>query len=350
MQKIRQSNIELLRILAMFMICVIHANMVSLPHPNTNDLLSSPIPTITRYFIESLGIVGVNIFVFISGWFTINTRKKSFYAFFFQILFLWGGSFLLFWIIGLTEFNLSNILEIFAFSSKDWFIKSYIVLLILAPILNTFLDHSSENLQRNTIICFFLFTCTYGWFGGAKRFFVSGYTPLLFIGLYLLSHYVRYCCHQNTTPRMIKFLFSMEKKFDLAIFFTCAFINTFLGVIGLYFNKANVYGLVYAYSNPFTIIGALYLLLYFSKLDIQNNNFINYFAKGSFAVYLLHSEHTVLRPLFTKSVCVLYNFSSGIICIVSIFIFLFFVYIVSVIIDRPRILLWNFISNKYNIK
>lgn len=349
MPRIRQSNIELLRILAMFMICVIHANMVSLQHPNTNELLISPIPTITRYCIESLGIVGVNIFVFISGWFTINTRKKSVFAFIFQILMLWGGSFMLFCMIGLTEFNLTNISEIFAFSSYDWFIKSYIVLLILAPVLNKYLEHSSEKLQRLIIFYFFLFTCTYGWFGGAKRFFVSGYTPLFFIGLYLLSHYVRCCYHQNSTPRMIKFLVSMDKKYDLALFFTCAIINTFLGVIGLYFNKSNAYGLVYAYTNPFTIIGALYLLLYFSKLDIQSNVFINYFAKGSFAVYLLHSEKTVIRPLFTKSVCVLYNFSSGIFCIVSIFIFLLFVYIVSVIIDRPRILLWKFISNKYNI-
>lgn len=93
MKKVRQSNIELLRMIAMFMILVIHANMVSLPHPTTDDLLSNTIPTITRYFIESFGIVGVDIFVLISGWFLINTRAKSFYSFFFQILMLWGGVF-----------------------------------------------------------------------------------------------------------------------------------------------------------------------------------------------------------------------------------------------------------------
>lgn len=350
MPKIRQSNIELLRILAMFMICVIHANMVSLPHPSTKDLLVSPLPTITRYFIESLGIVGVNIFVFISGWFTINTRKKSYFAFFFQILMLWGGSFLLFSMLGLAEFNISNIMEVFAFSSRDWFIKAYVVLLIIAPVLNKFLEHSSEELQRKIIVCFFIFTCTYGWFGGAKRFFVSGYTPLLFIGLYLLSHYIRNCCHYNSTPQIIKKMISKDKKYDLVVFFVCALINTFLGIIGLYFEKKTAYGLVYAYTNPFTITGALFLLLYFSKLDLGHNRLINYFATGSFGVFLIHSEKTVIRPLFTKCVVFLYNYSSSIICLMSIFIFLLLVYVVSVIIDRPRFILWNIISNKYHIK
>ena len=75
------------------MILVIHANMISLLRPTTDELLLNAIPTITRYFFESFGIVGVDIFVLISGWFLINTRAKSFFSFFFQILTLWGGDF-----------------------------------------------------------------------------------------------------------------------------------------------------------------------------------------------------------------------------------------------------------------
>ena len=95
MKRKRLSNIELLRIIAMFMILVIHANMVALPHPTTDDLVSLPLSTTTRYFIESFGIVGVDIFVLISGWFLINTIAKNFYSLFFQILTLWGGHFYL---------------------------------------------------------------------------------------------------------------------------------------------------------------------------------------------------------------------------------------------------------------
>lgn len=95
MSRVRLSNMELLRVIAMFMILVIHANMVSIPKPSYIELAEQPYSVITRYFFESLGICGVNIFVLISGWFTIKTRAKSFLSFFFQILVLSGGDFFL---------------------------------------------------------------------------------------------------------------------------------------------------------------------------------------------------------------------------------------------------------------
>lgn len=89
--KKRLSNIELLRMLAMLMIIIIHANMLSISRPTTIDLVNSPIQVITRYLIESFGIVGVDIFILISGWFLIRTRAKSFISFVFQIILLTGG-------------------------------------------------------------------------------------------------------------------------------------------------------------------------------------------------------------------------------------------------------------------
>ena len=94
--KERESNIELLRNISMFMILVIHDNFVSLPRIGIEELSSNTIPSVTRFFIESLGIVAVNVFVFISGWFGIRTRLKSVLSFIYQILFflLGGGHFI----------------------------------------------------------------------------------------------------------------------------------------------------------------------------------------------------------------------------------------------------------------
>ena len=92
--KVRESNIELLRNISMFMILVIHANFVSLPKIGYEELMSNTLPSISRFFIESLGIVAVNVFVFISGWFCIKTRKKGVLSFSYLILFyLVGGGF-----------------------------------------------------------------------------------------------------------------------------------------------------------------------------------------------------------------------------------------------------------------
>lgn len=94
--KVRESNIELLRNISMFMILVIHANFVALPRIEYGELVSNSIPSVTRFFIESLGIVAVNVFVFISGWFGINVTKKRVFSFIYLVLFftVGGGHFI----------------------------------------------------------------------------------------------------------------------------------------------------------------------------------------------------------------------------------------------------------------
>lgn len=348
MGKVRKSNIELLRIVAMFMILVIHANMISLSRPTSAELIANPLATTTRYFIESFGIVGVDIFVLISGWFLINTRAKSFLSLFFQLLTLWGGAFLLMLFAGKTKMSLENILEVFMFTKWDWFVKAYVVLMIIAPVLNTYIFNSSEKQQRYVLLGFFGFSSTYGWLGGANRFFVNGYGPLLFIGLYILSQYVHHKANEESTPFLIRKWFSLDKKLDLLVFLVCIIINTLIGLGGLYAD-VNIYGKVYAYTNPITIVAALYLLLFFSKLEIKPNKVVNAMAAGSFAVYLLHSQ-VDLRPMFNKAVQYLYNSVDNVGCILAIFTYLVLVYVASVVIDLPRLWMWNRISNKYNIR
>lgn len=78
----------------MFLILVIHADYVALPHVEYGDLLYNTVPSITRLYIYSISVVAVNVFVFISGWFLVNARKKSVLSFVYLIIWwLWGGHF-----------------------------------------------------------------------------------------------------------------------------------------------------------------------------------------------------------------------------------------------------------------
>lgn len=323
--------------------------MVSLPRPTAGELGANSMATVMRYFIESLGIVGVNIFVLISGWFLINARAKSFLSLSFQILLLLGGIFLIMLFAGEAELSVKNISEVFLFTKWDWFVKAYIVLMIMAPVLNTFVQNSSEPIQRHVIIAFFVYESTYGWLGGANRFFVNGYGPLLFIGLYLLAQYAHHAIKElEYKTSIIGKLFNFKKKYDFLVFLGCTLINTSLCVVGLYLG-VDIYSRIYAYTNPFTIIAALYLLLLFAKFDVKTNKIVNILAAGSFAVYLIHSQ-VEIRQLFNKGVQFLYTSFDGLTCILSLFVFLVSVYIVSVVIDYPRLWIWNRISNKFNIK
>lgn len=343
----RLSNFELLRIISMFMVCMIHANMVSLPHPTIDDFNLNPISTIVRYVIESFGIVCVNVFVLISGWFSIKTKRVSVLSFIFQIIFLQSLCFLVMYLLGTTDFTMRNMLHIISLPSFDWFIKAYLVLLILAPILNKFIEHSDEKLQRKVLFWFFVFSSTYGWFGGANRFFVSGYGPLFFIGLYLLAQYVHITINNINTPTKICTLFTRSKYIDLCVYLLSVLVNTILLIYVLKYGKG-LDNFILAYNNPIVVVGALYLLLFFSKIQLHANKFINWIAASSFSVYLIHGQVNIM-PYFSLCVLYIYDKYSSVICFLAILFFLIFVFLVSILIDQLRIISWKKIAKIINV-
>lgn len=338
----------------MFLILIIHANFVSLPKFEFNELVANTVPSATRFFIESLGVVAVNVFVFISGWFGIRTRIKSVLSFIYQILFFLLGGGILFILLGQTSFSLHWLLGVFQLTPSDWFIKSYFVLMIIAPILNAYTKNVEEKTQRYVMISFFFFEAIYGWAAGGRRFFVDGYGPLHFIGLYITAQYIHNQLQGETTPKYIRKLFQLPKWADMTLFLLLACVNTILVVTGSMFlgSTEGIRGLVFAYSNPLVVLGALFLLLFFSKLKMPYVKIINWLGASSFAVYLFHSEPTIRSHFFTPQIQYLYGVNNGVVCLLMIFLFLSVIYLVSVLIDQLRILSWNkiwAINNKQDL-
>lgn len=88
--KDRQSNIEQLRIIAMLLVVFVHANYFSLGTVSQSEILRDPYTSLIRIFLEQICIVGVNVFVLISGWFGIRPTLRGgqiLYSKFYFILF-----------------------------------------------------------------------------------------------------------------------------------------------------------------------------------------------------------------------------------------------------------------------
>ena len=84
----RRSNMELLRIIAMMLVVIVHmcGAALGLPAPK-GDIASITSSDWWKLSVESISIIGVNIFVLISGYFGINTRWQTFWRFSLQCLF-----------------------------------------------------------------------------------------------------------------------------------------------------------------------------------------------------------------------------------------------------------------------
>lgn len=322
------------------MVLVIHANFVSLPIPQAVELEAAPLATSFRFFVESLGIVSINVFILISGWFRVKNDPKHILSFVFRVLFFGGGGYLFCLLIGRASLSLKGILDCFAFTRWDWFIKAYAVLLIVSPILNVYLDKASTTQLRNVLIAFYLFQSTYGWIGGGQRFFVQGYGPLSFIGLYLLAQFIR-----RVSANGDRSIFTFRKSIDLLIVWISAIVNTVFSLVFLSAGHSFI-SFIFAYSSPLVVLGSLYLFLFFSKLKIRQSRIINWMGASSFAVYLLHSQ-VDLREFFTEVIIKLDASFHGFPAVGMILLFLFLTFIVSVSLDQIRIALWNRLLNRW---
>lgn len=190
MPKERKSNFELLRILAMFLVLVVHADYWSLGEPTAGELAASPAVSLLRIAVESMSIVCVNLFVLISGWFGIRFKWKSLGNFCFQVLFF-GVSIYAFAILFLdAPITLKNVAACVQVIPAYWFVKAYLCLYILSPVLNSFCETVDRRSFSLVVGAFFVFETVYGW-SGAARFVEQGYSTISFVGLYLLAQYVR---------------------------------------------------------------------------------------------------------------------------------------------------------------
>lgn len=324
----RQSNIELLRMLAMFLVLLVHADFFSIGMPSKTDIQTDTLDSILRIFFEALSIVCVNVFVLISGWFGIRPNLKGISSFIFQCLFFLIGLYVVTLLIGTSTLSLKGIAGCFAATKLNWFIKAYLLLYILSPVLNAFIEHADRKIFRNILIAFFAFTCTYGWIGAAE-FMMGGYTTLFFIGLYLLARYIR--IYQ---PKFARFNFST----DLMIYiFTSCFV-TVASVIPPLLAGRNIQPW-WNYIAPTTIIGAVYLLLAFTKLKIQSK-FVNWCGASCFAVFLLHTNPNTFWH-FKDLFIYLYSKYNTLEFWGITFIILVAIFFLAILIDQIRIILWN---------
>ena len=73
----------------------------------------------------------------------------------------------------------------------NWFIKAYLGLYIIAPVLNAFVNNAEKKAFQKVLLSFFIFQTAYSWISGGAVFFEGGYSTMSFIGLYLLARYVK---------------------------------------------------------------------------------------------------------------------------------------------------------------
>ncbi len=278
--KVRQSNIELLRIVAIFLVMVGHINGFMaegrIP-PMTADADSV---VIIRNVIGSLASVCVALFMLISGWFSIKPNLKSVVTLWTQIFFVYIYCFSIQVVLGGA--NLKTLATCFLpFTMGNWFVRCYLILMLLSPALNLL----SERLtQRGYILFLSAFTAIALMWGCISPTdaagFNQGMSSLSLVYVYMVGRFMRLHLQINRS-----------KWFWLWGYLLLSLV-IFLGRV------AHLPWILY-YCNPILVLSAALLFMFFVRLDIGHCGFINWVASSVFAAFILHTRAPVFGWLQT---------------------------------------------------
>ncbi len=265
----RASNIELLRIVAIIFIMLEHIVVFAL-NPAGFDIPKPHyvIPDSVANACISVFIVGVDIFVLISGYFTIKLSILKISKLWFCCAFYELFNFLSAYLI-LGDISKTAALKFLLPLSNGWFMPTYIALMIISPFLNSCLNSISK---KQYFYCLILFTWMNVYFGFImnKVGNANGFSVINFIYLYILGRYVRrFPIKIGRITALFVFILSILSIYTLSMFRNGDFS--------------------FAYNNPLVLLSALALFILFEKQADMSSKSINYIATLSFPVFLSHS-------------------------------------------------------------
>ena len=299
----RQANFELLRIIAMFMVVILHWNT------NSGLLLDVGSPVtgagVWSLVTESVCIVAVNVYVLISGYFlsscTFSFRRVAqvlvqtlFYTVLIPPVLALVG--VLSWSKVLNPYHIWN--SIFPVQSGHyWFVSAYVVLCLLSPFFNAGLETLSPKRMQQLLAALLLFFCIGKSFSPLQfaldRF---GYDLGWFAVLYLTGGYLK----KYGMPRLDSF------PKNIALYAGCT-LGTFLLELLLLPLAGRLTGLTYYASVPFhynalfAYLAAVGLFGAFAVLKVKEGRFadrVRFWSPAVFGVYLIHQQTDIAQRWF----------------------------------------------------
>ena len=297
--KKRKANFEILRVIAIIMVLILHYLS------QTGNLLEVGVSPssrqITGQFIESFCIVAVNVWVLISGYFLSKSAFKLtrilqllaqvyFYTILVTIVMQIAGTAS----VEETDRIYKTTQYLFPISSEHYsFATAYILLYVIAPVLNKGVLYMTRKQIKYTIIGLLV------WFCIIKSIVpvifptdMFGYNLDWYICLYLIAAYIRkYNVRILTGFGTSALLFIVSGLGNFAVSMVFHRINLTSGRF-TYFATVPAH-----YNFILCLTGALGLFSMFRYMKVSENAFTKaarVLAPFSFGVYLLH-EHIEIR-------------------------------------------------------
>lgn len=279
----RQSNIELLRIIAMLGVVILHYNSVG---GGFDHVPQGGVSMWLLYGLEGLFIGCVNLFVLITGFFSCTQQSRKLgkaLALFLQVSVFQLLAFCIRLLRGQTWSFRALLISLIP---NNYFVSLYVALYFLSPYLNILLGKLSQTgIRRLLITSLVLFSL---WptatecldsllpenFPGLSSISLSGslngYSIVNFVLMYLAG----------ASLRLLDI--RVKKRYSGPVLILTAL------VLALWGHFDTTTGMARAYCNPLVILEAIAAFLFVRQLQFHSK-LVNALSAGAFTCFLLHS-------------------------------------------------------------
>lgn len=242
-------------------------------------------------FIYCIARVAVNIFILISGYFSIESYNRPIgkpLTFFFMATGYGVFSFFIRCLSGVRLFDIKGL--IVAAIPKNYYVSLFSVLYLISPYINWEINRLKERTYRELLLLSFLLFSVWstasnimasvyemdwvGIYSISMNGTDGGFSIVNFVLLYIVGGYIRKNC---------KIILGIRKIYYIIGFFGIATLNAAIKLTG-----ARISDVLLGYDSVMIIVQAVCLFCLFLKIEIKNNKIINAFAERVFGVFLVH--------------------------------------------------------------
>lgn len=327
----RDSNFELFRIVLMLLI-IAHHYVVNSGFSKLYDFDNITRNMIFLQLFGFAGKIGINCFVFITGYFMIKSQFKfqKLLKLYLEIKFYKIIIYAIFLAAGYESFDVIECLKTvfnIAYGVEVGFTGTFIFLYMLVPFINAMLLNLNKKMHLILIgILLFLYTIV------STFLLHDTYSNLgWMIATYIIAAYVRlYPCKWFENKK----IYIWGTIISVLLSWTSILVVDFVGSkIGF----TNYYHMVVNEHKFLAVLCSFSMFMVFKNITIKQNRVINTIASSTFGVFLIHTVSDTMRRFLWQDVFENTSYYNSPFLILHAILSVILVYIVCVCIDQLRI-------------
>lgn len=327
----RESNFELFRIILMLLI-IAHHYVVNSGFSQLYDFNHITGNMIFLQLFGFAGKIGINCFVFITGYFMIKSQFKfqKLLKLYLEIKFYKFIIYLLFLAVGYEMFSISGCLKTvfnIAYGAQIGFAGTFIFMYMLIPFINAMLLNINKRMHLTLIgILVFLYTMI------STFLLHDTYSNLgWMITTYIIAAYVRlYPCKLFENKKLYIWGTIISVGLSWLSILVVDFIGYKIGFRSFYHMVANEHKFL-----ALTCSFSMFML--FKNIKIKQNKAINTIAASTFGVLMIHANSDAMRTFLWQDLLRNTSYYNSPFLVVHAVVSVLLVYIVCVLIDQARI-------------